>query len=94
MEAQDTVGAFLEERCEVAPGGETASSKLFTAWTAFCEDRGERPGIQKTFNDALDKKGFKRGRTKSGAVFYGVKMKEGPPVSGSSLPPASERPGY
>jgi putative DNA primase/helicase len=76
LEAQDSIGAFLEEQCVAERREQAASSGLFQRWVSFCEDRGERPGHSKTFNDALEKKGFKRVKTAKGFVFLGLRLKD------------------
>jgi hypothetical protein len=39
-------------------------------------EKGERPGHSKTFNDAAEKKGFKREKGEQGKVFRGLALKE------------------
>jgi putative DNA primase/helicase len=77
LESQDSIQAFVDERCVVNKREQEGSSALFASWTAFCENRGERPGHAKTFNDALEKKGFKREKAERGKVFRGLRLRKG-----------------
>ncbi len=48
------VGAFVRERCEVAPGLEVDIKKLFEAWKSWCEEQGrDYPGTAQTFGRDL-----------------------------------------
>src|SRR5205807_8482835 len=48
------IGAFVRERCCVAPGRECAVEDLFAAWGVWCEDNGRREhGTVQTFGRDL-----------------------------------------
>ncbi len=47
-------GAFVRERCIVAPGGRVDVSDIYSAWCRWCEQRGRnRPGSEQTFGRDL-----------------------------------------
>jgi putative DNA primase/helicase len=75
LEAQDVLGEFLQEKCVVDQRAVTQSSDLFAAWKGFCELRGEKPGHQRRFNDALEQKGFRREKQESAKVFCRLRLK-------------------
>jgi putative DNA primase/helicase len=48
------VGAFVRDRCEVAPGLEVVCEQLYVAWKTWCEQNGrQHPGTVQTFGRDL-----------------------------------------
>jgi putative DNA primase/helicase len=48
------IGAFIRDRCIVAPGEEVACADLFGAWQSWCTDHGrEHPGTSQSFGRDL-----------------------------------------
>ena len=48
------VGAFVRDRCNVAPGLDVPTKDLFDAWKSWCEEQGrDRPGNIQTFGRDL-----------------------------------------
>jgi putative DNA primase/helicase len=48
------VGAFVRERCIVAPGRNIAAQRLYDAWSAWCREQGrEHPGTAQGFGRDL-----------------------------------------
>lgn len=47
------VGAFVRERCHVAPGHESDTGEMFSAWRQWCEAQGRKPGTRQTFGRDL-----------------------------------------
>ena len=54
----DTLAAFLDERCTVAPAESAAARDLYAAYRTWCEDTGERWTSQKAFGLRLRERGF------------------------------------
>ena len=69
LEAQDLIAQFLEDSCLIDDRFEEQSSRLFSSWHGWCEVRGEKPGHQRSFNDDLEQKGFRRGKENVGLCF-------------------------
>lgn len=76
------VGAFVRERCWVAPGERVEVSELYAAWRAWCDAHGRKePGTEETFGrdlraavPSLDKT---RPRTPEGRlhVYTGIRLR-------------------
>jgi putative DNA primase/helicase len=48
------IGAFLRQRCQVAPGKHVGCDRLYAAWKLWCTDQGrEHPGSVQTFGRDL-----------------------------------------
>lgn len=58
--AEDTLGAFLSERCVLLPGLETQASELYRAYRQWAEENGEYVQTQTKFGKALTERGIER----------------------------------
>lgn len=59
MRSQDTIGAWIEEECELDPGAWTELKKLYASYRDWCETAGERFALNKReFSDALEDRDF------------------------------------
>ena len=72
LEAEDAMGAWLEECCIQSPGLELSSSLLFASWKAWAEKAGEFPGSQKRFSQAMQNRGFEGRKNHGRSVVQGV----------------------
>lgn len=63
---QDVLGAFLEDRCVLAPECWVASAQLFGAYKRWCEETGEHAMTQRVLGLALGERGFTDARKGSG----------------------------
>lgn len=76
----DRIAPFLEEMCEVCPddpGAWVEQETLRTAYTDWCERRGEKyPLSSQQFNSYLESKRLKRGKADRGSkrVWYGLRF--------------------
>jgi putative DNA primase/helicase len=61
---QDTIGQWLEERCDrdAGPMAFTRSSALFDSWKLWCEERNLKPGSINSLSDTLEERGYARKR--------------------------------
>lgn len=86
FEDQDTMGAWLEERCTTGAHEFEEKAKLFTDWSEYARAAGENPGTRKAFNDAMVKRGFVPTKARIGSrippVFRGVAFSFDPAASG------------
>jgi putative DNA primase/helicase len=82
FEAQDTFGAWLEERCTIGANEFDAVAKLFGDWSEYAKRSGEPPQSKKGFSEALVKRGFALKRTRSERQARGLALKFDPAASG------------
>lgn len=74
FEEQDSLAAWVAERCERKPLAVTPSRAMFADWKKWTETRGEEAGTEKRFAEGLQRHAAKK-RTNSGMVFMGLKLK-------------------
>jgi putative DNA primase/helicase len=74
LASQDVVRNWLEECTEKVPEAETASSKLFASWKAWCEQNGEQPGSSKSLSQKLTDQGIPSRHAKAGTLFKGLQI--------------------
>jgi len=55
---QDLIGQWFEERCDVREGRFELCSKFYADWVTFAKEHGEDPGSNKSFGQAMKKRGF------------------------------------
>jgi putative DNA primase/helicase len=72
---QDTLGAFLSDRCLQGPTYQAKASVLYAAYKDWCEQSGERTLSKRKFCAALREKGFE-GYTNNGPWFRGIALAE------------------
>ena len=81
QEANDPVGAFVDEYCEVAPSYETSQAIIFQGWQAFCHGQNRHPGTLTVFSkDLAASKGFELHRPridgKQVRTYKGVRLRQ------------------
>jgi putative DNA primase/helicase len=74
LDEQDTVGAWLEDCCEVGQGGWTASADLFRSWSQWCQDAGMHAKSMKRLAGDLARKGIVAERRRMGRGFANVRV--------------------
>lgn len=73
----DTVGQFIEERCEVASSAAVSSSSLFETYRKHSNETGRSPVSHTMFGRTLSSKGF-RAEKRSGRKYrVGLKLRTG-----------------
>jgi putative DNA primase/helicase len=68
LQTEDSIGTWIDERCECKTSFEDTSAKLFASWKAWAELNGEFAGSQKQFAEKMQSRGFERktiGHTKA-----------------------------
>jgi putative DNA primase/helicase len=81
MAAQDSFGAWLEDRCDVDIGNRSktaAGEALRTSWAEYAKSLGEEPGSSKRFADEMQKRGFERCKIGGERGFNGLRLKPRP----------------
>jgi putative DNA primase/helicase len=101
LEAEDAVGAWIEECCQRRPQAWESRGTLFTAWNRWATTAGEYVGSQRRFIQALETRGFVPVRKNSGRGFAGIELRREPgpewcppePPGGWPPEPVEESPG-
>jgi putative DNA primase/helicase len=75
LSAEDRLGQWIEERCDVRRTNSATAGELYRSWTLWCESVGEKPGSQKRFSQNLETRGFDRDRTSHARLFKGIASK-------------------
>lgn len=79
FEAEDAMGQWLEERCEIRPTSRATSSDLYTEWREWAEKAGEYVGSIKRFSEVLINRGFEPTRLHGGLRgFKGLHLRPRP----------------
>jgi len=71
----DTLGAFLEEKCERKIGARCQSSVLYKKYREHCEATSDRYMPNKDFPHELEKRGIKRVKSHGAMYFQGIEVK-------------------
>ena len=66
-QAEDRLAPFLEERTATNKAGQVPAGKLYSGYKEWCEVNGERPMTKRALGMRLEEKGYKPGRTNTGA---------------------------
>ena len=68
----DTIGAFLEEKCERYEKHTVRAADIYESYTEWSKASGEKPVTQNAFGHSLTQRGLERFRTGSGFKWRGV----------------------
>jgi putative DNA primase/helicase len=60
LASEDSVSAWIEDRCECKPSFQDTAAKLFASWKDWAELSGEFVGSQKQLAEKLQSRGFER----------------------------------
>lgn len=71
--AQDSLAEWLDTQCERDPRTWTTTRTLFSDYRAWMLERGEEPGTEKAFSDAMQKHAAKE-KQRAGMAFMGVRL--------------------
>jgi putative DNA primase/helicase len=73
----DTVGRFLEERCNSGASLTVGSSEIYAAYRKWAESGGEHPMSQKSFSSRMkNRQGIESDHTERGTVFVGIGLRK------------------
>jgi putative DNA primase/helicase len=70
LEAEDAVGAWIQERCE--RDGEDSLANLYTAWRSWADFNGEPQRTNKWLAQVLEARGMVTTKTKKGKQVLGL----------------------
>ena len=71
--SQDSLAEWLATQCQRVPGTWTTTRTLFSDWKAWMLERGEEPGTEKAFSDAMMKHAPKA-KKNAGNAFVGLRL--------------------
>ena len=77
FEAEDALGRWLDERCEMGPNDTETSASLFADWKSWADANGEFVGSIKRFAENLTNRGFERWRDRQTKGFRGLRLRDG-----------------
>jgi putative DNA primase/helicase len=75
LEGEDSLAAWIEERCEQRSDLSATSTALFGSWSAWASASGELPGALRQFSMKLEARGFEKVKTRDGRRFQGIRPK-------------------
>jgi putative DNA primase/helicase len=77
---QDALNSFFEECCIAETGAQITAKELYTRYTSWCEENGERAESQRKFGQRLAERGFTK-RKSSVILWLGLRLaKDGEPA--------------
>ena len=85
MQAEDTIGQWLELCCALGEHAQTATSAAYESFKKWAEQNGEYIMSKKRFSQMLESRGFERGRGVD-RYFIGFTLKDGPRQTEAELP--------
>ena len=68
----DILGSFLDERCIVGNEYQVKAKDIYTAYSDWAVENGERAVSQRKFGTAMTERGFDRVRTSSAHFYMGI----------------------
>lgn len=74
-EGNDWLGNFINECCDVDKSYQEKSGELYRHYREYCNENGEYVRSTTDFYTALEQAGYKRKKTKSGIIIYGLAIK-------------------
>jgi putative DNA primase/helicase len=75
LSAEDTIAAWIDDKCERSVAAWESSSALFASWSAWANAAGENSGSNKRFAQALETRGFAPIRKMRGRGFEGLRLR-------------------
>ena len=76
-EESDVIGRFLKERTLKDAGNSESLDKIFSAYLEWCDKNNQGKTSNRGLSQALQERGFAKGKNNCGAVFSGIRLKQG-----------------
>jgi putative DNA primase/helicase len=76
LEGEDTLIAWIEDKCETGKKYYATGGELFASWKAWTERNNEFAGTAKAFAGKLAEHGFEKTHTVAGATYAGIRLRE------------------
>jgi putative DNA primase/helicase len=76
LQAEDDILSWVADCCAEEAIARTGCSELYASWKDWAERTGRKGGAgsQKAFSQALEDKGYTKHRTRTGMVFFGLRL--------------------
>ena len=74
LAAEDSVAAWIDEKCERNPSVWTSLSDLFASWKVWAEGRKEPAGSSKSFGETLENHSYTRKKRNMGMGYFGLQV--------------------
>jgi putative DNA primase/helicase len=75
LSAEDSLAAWIDERCDRDPQAWSSLSALFASWSDWAVKAGEVASSQKRFSQTLEARGFQLHKRNVGQGFYGLRIR-------------------
>ena len=75
VEAEDIVGHWIEECCDLGPNLRASARDLFSNWSAWCDATGHPAGTQKILGAALRERNLMAGKVKGARGWLGIAIR-------------------
>jgi putative DNA primase/helicase len=76
LEAEDAMGAWIEESCEKDSGAWTKTTVLFESWRSWATEAQEWVGSTKRFAQALEDRGLRFQKRHGERGYWGLRLRE------------------
>ena len=70
--SNDSIAAFIDDRCLLNPHMHVVSADLWSAWEAWCHANSQRPGTNRTLKAAMESRGVSHSRSNGRSRFQGI----------------------
>jgi putative DNA primase/helicase len=74
LEAEDAIGAWIDECCELNPQAWATHAALFGSWSKWAEKAGEPQRSGRSFTQNIESHGCRPQRLHAGRGFYGLRI--------------------
>lgn len=72
---QDVMGQWISECTRPIDSFTDTATELFASWADFAKANGEQPGTIRQFSMDMEKRGYRRKKTRDGRFFVGIQVK-------------------
>lgn len=72
----DVLGAFLDDQCIVDRQASVGSTEIYQAYKTWAQASGETAVSQRVVSIQLEERGFRKGKGRTGMVFFGLRLRE------------------
>ncbi len=74
LEAEDSIAAWIDDKCVRDPDAWETSADLFASWVDYARQTGEEAGRRSQFTEKLEKHSFRERRKKHGRGYDGLRI--------------------
>ena len=70
----DVLGSFVDESVRVRDNAQVTAKALYSAYRKWADDSGEASVSQRRFGLAMQERGFRKERIRTGIVYHGLEL--------------------